>query len=88
MNCKDCPHKKVYRKYGNKTASVYCEHPCQEHIIKYFNECRIQKMAGFIGFVNSKGEFPIKKSPKWCPLRKEGATECKHKANQKAKKGE
>lgn len=68
MTCKECPHKKILTKYGNTTSSVYCEHPDQEYIVQYFDTHRISKMPGFIGFINSKREFPIKKYPKWCPL--------------------
>lgn len=69
MICKECQHKKVIRRFGNTTAEVYCEHPNKQYINVYFRENRIRKMQGFIGFVNSQGVFPLKKAPKWCPLK-------------------
>lgn len=71
MNCKECPHKKEFRKGGNTTKEVMCRHPDRDYIVNYFREHRIRKFEGFLGYVNSKGEFPIKTSPKWCPLKKE-----------------
>ena len=71
MTCKDCQHKKVIRRFGNTTAEVYCEHPDKQYIRDYYAENRINRAEGFIGFINSKGDFPIKKSPKWCPLKVE-----------------
>lgn len=69
MICKECPYKKEFQRYGNATSAVSCEHPNKEHINQYFKEHGIQKMQGFLGFTNCKGDFPIKKSPKWCPLK-------------------
>lgn len=73
MICKECPYKREYRRYGNTTADVWCKHPDNDFIVEYFKKHHISKAFGFIGFVNSKGVFPIKKSPKWCPLKKETA---------------
>ena len=71
MICKECPYAKVYRKYGNTTASVMCSHPDHDYIHNYFKEHNISKYEGFIGFINSKGIFPVKKSPAWCPFKAE-----------------
>ena len=70
MICKDCPHKKEYHRGTNTTKGVYCEHPNSEYIRKFFTEHNIRKYEGFLGFINSNGDFPIKKCPKWCPLKK------------------
>ena len=72
MNCKECQWKKAYRKGYNATQTVFCEHPNKEHIEKYFKDNCIHKMLAFIGFIDSKGEFPIKTAPKWCPLKVKG----------------
>lgn len=70
--CKECPYKKEYRRNFNTTKEVMCDHPDREYIHNYFEEHNIRKFERFIGFVNSKGEFPVKKSPKWCPLKQKG----------------
>lgn len=75
MNCKNCKHMKAYRKFGNATQIAFCEHPDKEYIRTYFKEHRIRKYEGYLGFINSKGVFPIKTSPKWCPLKKGGEGE-------------
>ena len=62
MKCKDCPYVK---NIGN---SVYCNHENQMHIIEYFIKNNMLKAPGFLGYCR-KG-FPIKTSPKWCPLKK------------------
>lgn len=72
MICNDCPYKEIYRKYGNSTKEVMCQHPDKEYVRKYYKEHDIRKFEGFIGFINSKGVFPIKGSPKWCPLKQRG----------------
>lgn len=72
MICKECPHKREYRKYGNSTKEVMCKHPDRDYIHRYFIIHNIRKFEGFIGYVNSKGIFPIKKSPAWCPLKQKG----------------
>ena len=71
MICKECPYKKEYQRYGNTTKTVMCEHPDKEYIRQYFREHKIHKYEGCLGFVNSKGVIPIKKSPKWCPLKRD-----------------
>ena len=73
--CKECPHKVEFRSYGNKTKEVFCEHHDKEYINEYFKQHGISKFPSFLGYVNSKGDFPVKKSPKWCPLKKEGGAE-------------
>lgn len=75
MICKECPHRREINRFGNTTSEVWCKHPDYDFIYKYFKEHNISKAVGFIGFVNSKGVFPIKKSPKWCPFKKEMAGE-------------
>lgn len=71
MNCKECPYKKEWRKLGNSTAEVMCRHPDSKYIREYFEKHNIRKSEGFLGYINSKGVFPVKKSPKWCPLKRE-----------------
>lgn len=72
--CKVCPYKREIHLSGNSTKQVYCEYPDKDYIRQFFKKHGISKMEGFLGFINSKGDFPIKKSPKWCPLKqKEGA---------------
>ena len=75
MICKDCPYKKEYRRNFNSTKGVMCVHPDKEYIRKYFKDRNIKKYQGFIGFINSKGIFPVKKSPMWCPLKQKGSGE-------------
>lgn len=65
--CQGCMHCKSVQKYGNKNALLFCNHPNQEFIQDYFKENKLKKMAGFLGFW-SYSTFPIKKSPKWCPI--------------------
>jgi len=77
MICKDCPHKQVLRSGNNATHSVFCNHPNQQYINKYFKEHGIHKMQGFLGFINSRGDFQIKKSPAWCPLKQKEQNERK-----------
>lgn len=50
-----------------------CKHPDGEKIQKYFDENNIKKMPGFIGFLKADGSFPVKKTPKWCPLNSGGS---------------
>lgn len=69
MNCKDCNHKREFQKLGNRTKSVICAHPNKKYIRDYFEKNRLSKMEGFLGFIDTKGTFPVKKSPKWCPLK-------------------
>lgn len=70
MICKECPYKREYQKGYNTTKEVMCRHPDTDYIHSYFEEHRIRKFEGFIGFVNSNGDFPIKTAPKWCPLKR------------------
>jgi hypothetical protein len=75
MICKDCPYKREYGKIGNITKWVRCGHSDQEYIRAYFETHNISKAIGFIGYINGKGVFPVKKSPKWCPLKWKGGAE-------------
>lgn len=75
MNCKDCRYKRESQRFGNRTKSVTCENPNKEYIRDYFEKNRISKMEGFLGFIDTKGNFPVKKSPKWCPLKAEKENE-------------
>lgn len=77
MKCKECKHCNLYQRRGNTTKEVTCEHPNWQYIDNYFKTHGIRKFVGLIGFVNSKGVFPIKTSPAWCPLKeeKDGAEE-------------
>jgi hypothetical protein len=73
--CKECPHKVEFQSYGNRTKNVYCEHPDKKYISEYFEQHGISKYPTFLGYINTKGIFPVKKSPKWCPLKKKGGAE-------------
>lgn len=75
FRCEDCPYKQELRSYGNRTKNVYCNHPNRKYIEEYFREHRISKYPTFLGYVNTKGVFPVKKSPKWCPLKIKGGAE-------------
>lgn len=75
MICKECQYKKAIKRFGNTTTQVFCDHPEKQYIRKCFQENHINKAEGFLGFINSKGEFPIKKAPKWCPLKAERSAE-------------
>lgn len=70
--CEDCPHKQALGRYGNKTKEVFCNHPDRGYIQTYFEQHNISKFPTFLGYINAKGVFPVKQSPKWCPLKKEG----------------
>lgn len=61
--CEKCPHKDWYWGKGQ-----ICRNPNKEKITKYFEEHKINKMPGFIGFIKADGSFPVKRTPKWCPL--------------------
>ena len=70
MICKECPYmKELHGRFG-VTKQIWCNHLDQDHIRSYFEEHLIKKAVGFIGFTNSEGKFPIKGSPKWCPLKR------------------
>lgn len=71
VKCEECQYKEEYRKFGNSRSEVMCRHPDGKYIYQYFKEHGIRKYEGFIGYVNSKGIFPIKKAPAWCPLNAE-----------------
>lgn len=60
--CIDCPFCKQYFTNGR-----YCNHKNQKYIKKYFKNNNMKKMPGFIGFLKVNSEFPIKRTPKWCP---------------------
>lgn len=64
--CPDCPFLQKYRKLGNVRTEYYCNHPNQSAIGDYFSLHKIQKMSGFLGF--GKDSFPLKRTPKWCPI--------------------
>lgn len=68
--CINCKYSQAYRKPGNSRYEYRCKHPDQKYIIDYFEEHKIQKLQGFLGFAKP-GEFPVKTAPKWCPMRKE-----------------
>ena len=75
LRCEDCPHKQVLGRYGNKTKEVFCNHPNGKYIDAYFKQHNISKYPSFLGYINAKGDFPVKKSPKWCPLKMKGGEE-------------
>lgn len=61
ITCGYC--KKIFKE---KNYNVYCTENSGK-INKYFNEHKIAKMPGFIGYTK-RDVFPIKRTPKWCPL--------------------
>lgn len=68
--CKTCEYMFQYFTQGAhpKRKAVWCKGD-EEYIEKYFNEHKINKAKGFIGFHNVyKKDFPVTKTPKWCPL--------------------
>ena len=71
--CPTCQNLKCYRKVGNSRTEYYCGHPDQRYIRDYFNEHKIKKMPGFLGF--GHGQLPLKRAVKWCPLDKKGDQE-------------
>ena len=68
--CQTCHHMKGYRKPGNSRTSYRCCHPDQRYIRDYFNEHKIKKMPGFLGY--GHGQLPLKRTVKWCPEEKKG----------------
>lgn len=72
IKCVECEHCREYRKLGNERSEFTCKHPRQRYIIDYFENHRIQKMPGFIGFGERFKDKPsIKTSPAWCPKKAE-----------------
>ena len=66
--CVGCAYCKKYKTNGfGSRYEVHCKTDNQDFINNYFSKHKIQKMPGFIGFEN-RGVFPIKRTPKWCPL--------------------
>ena len=73
IKCADCEHCKSFRPVGNTRSNFSCEHPDREYIRRYYEEHKIYKMEGFIGFgTKFSEEVPIKTSPKWCPKKAGG----------------
>lgn len=74
IKCKDCKHcKMIGGGFSSNRNYYYCEHPDYEYISNYFDKHRMIKMTAFLGFSKPfSKEIPIKTSPKWCPLKKEG----------------
>lgn len=69
--CNHCEYCKSYQTKGNKFAkrtAYHCKHPDQKAIKQFFDEHKMIKMIGFIGFSKTDGGFPIKRTPKWCPI--------------------
>ena len=68
--CDRCEHCKGYRR--NTRKNFHCEHPNQRYIYDYFQEHKIQKMPGFIGYGYAFIGVPDNKTtPKWCPKKGE-----------------
>jgi hypothetical protein len=68
--CERCQYCHGYKSYANRQAkrtAYYCRHPDQQRIKKYFDDHKILKTPGFIGFTKPDAGFPIKNTPKWCP---------------------
>lgn len=69
--CSECEYCKELRPAGNTRSNFMCKHPDDVYIRKYFEEHKITKMHGFIGFGKRFSDVPpIKTSPAWCPRRK------------------
>lgn len=68
IRCSECTYCKEFRKYGNTRSNFFCEHPDQNYIYDYFEENRMVKMPGFLGFGEKwSHDVPLKTSPRWCP---------------------
>nr|DAH23222.1 MAG TPA: hypothetical protein [Caudoviricetes sp.] len=68
IRCAECEYCKDFRRFANTRGSFFCEHPDQRYINQYFEEHKILKMQGFIGFGKRYEDKPsIKTSPAWCP---------------------
>jgi len=70
--CENCQYKEELRNPRTGTAHCYCKHPDQEYIQDFLKARMSNRYPGFIGFRRGNGEFPVKGSPKWCPLKKDG----------------
>ena len=68
--CQTCPYMSAYRKPGNSRTRYLCKHSDQRYIQDYFNEHKIKKMPGFLGY--GHGQLPLKRTVKWCPEEKKG----------------
>jgi len=69
INCKYCMGYKTSASVLQHARTGYhCQHPNQKYIIDYFEEHKIQKQHGFIGFSKTDRSFPVKRTPKWCPI--------------------
>lgn len=69
IKCSECEYCIGYQNdYATRTG-FHCEMPNSvDYIRRYFEEHRIQKMEGFIGFSKPYESKPqIKTSPAWCP---------------------
>lgn len=74
IKCDGCRYCEGIRRTGNTRTSFRCEHPNKDYITNYFNEKRIHKMHGFLGFGKTfSDKVPIKTSPAWCPKKAEGS---------------
>lgn len=72
IRCSECEFCKELRKIGNTRSEFVCAHPDEEHIRKYFEDHKIKKMPGFIGFSKAYShEVPVKTSQAWCPKKEE-----------------
>ena len=61
--CITCEH--CFKWCTGKQTQISCKGD-RDIIYQYWQEHKIKKDFGFIGFMK-EGVFPIKKTPKWCP---------------------
>lgn len=71
IKCSECDYCSGLRRFGNTRTSFTCSHPDHGYIRNYFNEKRMSKMPGFLGYGASYSDVvPIKTAPAWCPKKK------------------
>ena len=71
IDCKTCKYKREYFSPNSRLPMrhVWCDAD-YTYIHEYFVAHKIKKIEGYIGIYNiNKEEFPLKKTPKWCPLK-------------------
>lgn len=65
-NCKCIDCKYCFKWCTGKQTQISCKNNSNS-IYEYWKEHKIQKAVGFIGYM-TRNVFPIKRTPKWCPL--------------------
>ncbi len=71
IKCSECEYCKEARYHKRDSSDFTCEHSDREYIREYFEEHRMQKMAGYLGSGKRYShEVPVRTSPAWCPKKK------------------